>query len=295
MAKSRLKMTSPNEIEEMQRLPFIRCLTCNKIIGQLREAYKSLTDGGTKAPEAFKLLGLTRQCCKMNLANPSQIVPGLLYNNPRQEGSIKFSSQSAVRLLGQLSVSVKPHSPLVTVRRRSVSGAEISISRPRRLAQLLPSVDLIEIKEEGRHFTTSTLPETSIGRKPAPPSTGTDQDKITSENFSPEMIKMFKDRMSVDTGAITLPPLTGESQLAPDKQPSAPALPSLPPTQAPVSTLPILPPLPSVQPILPTHTVSQSVEIDVSTTQNLFLPTTIIRPSRKHPGEMTIVRQFSGV
>ena len=354
-------MTSPNEIEEALNLSFVRCMTCNNIIGHMRETYVSMIASGTKPFNAFKALGLSRYCCTMNLANPSKIAPGYLYNNPREKGSIIFANKSAAMLTGELSVSTSAESPLVTVRPEFVSGTEITISQPFRLAELLPPTETVEIQEieRGRHSSTATLSGLSIGkeREPRP----TVQARITSENFSPEMIQMFENKMSGKTtktgtmesflrakgvssfdslltpnipstiivppvGSIPSVPILGSSEhlVPPTLVPAVPLFPfgqvdpgpfasgQLAPslyasgqtpdvdlsnvfgsieTIDPASALPVQ----SVPSVVPTNLAEQSIDIDSTTTQNLFLPTIIRLPDPDNPNQKIIVRQFSGV
>ena len=361
-------MTSPNEIEEALNLSFVRCMTCNNIIGHMRETYVSMIASGTKPFNAFKALGLSRYCCTMNLANPSKIAPGYLYNNPREKGSIIFANKNAAMLTGELSVSTSAESPLVTVRPEFVSGTEITISQPFRLAELLPPTETVEIQEieRGRHSSTATLSGLSIGkeREPRP----TVQGRITSENFSPEMIQMFENKMSgkktkigtmesflrargVSSSGSLLTPNIPSTIIVPPvgSTPSVPILGSYepldPPTLGPAvslspfgpstsgpfssgqfapslyaSGLSTQPPdvtdsndlsnvfgsietidpasaLPdiSVPSVVPTHLAEQSIDIDSTTTQNLFLPTIIRLPDPDNPNQKIIVRQFSGV
>ena len=346
-------------MEEALKLPFIRCTHCNKTLGHMRKQYAGLIAKGKKPFVAFKILGLTRYCCKMDLANPSQIAPGLVYNNPRQEGSIKFASQDAVRLLGELSIAGDTESLLVTIRQ---SGTEISISRPTKLSKI------IGIQERGRHTSTATLPGISVGkeREPRP----TEQNEITSENFSPEMIKMFRDGMTggklqssssfTKYSSLRIPSRTTvptSSTLRPTLRTAVPTSDSLRtavPTSGPLRTaVPTSGPLrtaaqtpdssnfrvqtPGVFPIdsltgtpikaqsqgedpwseffglseepeksngpeteitpviMPTDLAAQPIDVDSSTTQNLFLPTIIKMADPDDPDKMIMIRQFSGV
>ena len=329
-------------MEEALKLPFIRCTHCNKTLGHMRKQYAGLIAKGKKPFIVFKILGLTRYCCKMDIANPSQIAPGLVYNNPRQEGSIKFASQGAVRLLGELSVAGDTESLLVTIRQ---SGTEISISRPTKLSKI------IGIQERGRHTSTATLPGISVGkeREPRP----AEQNEITSENFSPEMIKMFRDGMTggklqssssftkysslhipsehtVPTSGTLRPtprttvPTFGSSttQISGPPRTAVPTFgssraqtPGFFPIDASTGTSikaqsqeedpwseffdPGEKPEESDEPetpaIIPTHLAAQPIDVDSSTTQNLFLPTIIKMADPDDPDKMIMIRQFSGV
>ncbi len=63
-------------------IPFVRCLTCNKLIGHLYEAYIEHKKKYPDDIESFFNLpsvNLTRWCCRANLANPIAIPMGTSY------------------------------------------------------------------------------------------------------------------------------------------------------------------------------------------------------------------------
>lgn len=290
-------MTTPQDMEEMLKLPFVKCLSCGKVIGQLRETYKSLTDGGTKPSQAFEQLGLTRQCCKMNLANPSQIAPGLVYHNPRQQGTVQFASQDAARLLGQLSLGGESQKTLSVRRLPTLTGAtEVKISPsvapPKLLGQPVlakPTVEVVRIGP-GRHSSTAVPPGVSIAettQQPPEALVKTEEvfggEEITEEHFSQETLQKFRQQSLGPVGGIS--PLTriglGGTPIPTVVPVTQPAL-FVQTEAAPVTQMPTLP-------------VVRRVRSGETTTENLFLPMTITSPSISSPGEMTIVRQFSGV
>ena len=45
----------------------VRCFSCNKVIGNLEEAYNNLRKNQIEGEEIFKKLGITRICCKRML------------------------------------------------------------------------------------------------------------------------------------------------------------------------------------------------------------------------------------
>jgi len=42
----------------------IRCFTCNKCIGQYEEKYNIMVENGVPKNEIFKILNLSRYCCR---------------------------------------------------------------------------------------------------------------------------------------------------------------------------------------------------------------------------------------
>jgi DNA-directed RNA polymerase subunit N (RpoN/RPB10) len=54
-------------------LPFIRCYSCGKVIGNLHEKYKKMLGQNMSPAEIFEALDLKRSCCRLRLANPSII------------------------------------------------------------------------------------------------------------------------------------------------------------------------------------------------------------------------------
>ena len=55
-------------------LCFIRCITCNKILGNKWEKYQELLESGVSIEKALNELGLTRPCCRIRMRNPIKVV-----------------------------------------------------------------------------------------------------------------------------------------------------------------------------------------------------------------------------
>ena len=56
----------------------VRCFTCNKIIGNKWEKYKSHLENGKSNIDAFKELGLQRYCCKRMFLGHVEIIDKLI-------------------------------------------------------------------------------------------------------------------------------------------------------------------------------------------------------------------------
>jgi DNA-directed RNA polymerase I, II, and III subunit RPABC5 len=56
----------------------VRCFSCNKIIGNKWETYKSLLESGKTTIEAFTALGVRRYCCKRMFLGHVDIIDKLL-------------------------------------------------------------------------------------------------------------------------------------------------------------------------------------------------------------------------
>lgn len=301
------RQLSPAEMEEFLKLPFVRCFTCGKVLGYMRRKYKSLTDGGILPPQAFEQLGLTRQCCKMNLANPAQIAPGLLYNNPRQEKSIKFASTDAARLLGDLSVSNESGATISSISRGFSTETSIDLSHTNP-ADLLTKwgKDSTATGRTNRRHTSTAIVRGAAPEQSAPPEIIEIEDaRITSANFTPQTLEMFKNQMLGGPPEQSRGRTLRSSIFRPPS--SILDIPTIP-TPAEVASTVIsqddesaefqdLPSFPPIEPEGKPETPPKPSRPDLETvaTENLFLPTTIIKPSRKHPGKMVIVRQFSGI
>lgn len=52
----------------------IRCITCNKILGNKWEKYQELLESGVSIEKALNELGLTRPCCRIRMRNPIKVV-----------------------------------------------------------------------------------------------------------------------------------------------------------------------------------------------------------------------------
>ena len=55
-------------------LPPVRCVTCNKILGNLFNDYQKKLEQGTSIEDALNEVGLRRYCCRLRLRNPFKIV-----------------------------------------------------------------------------------------------------------------------------------------------------------------------------------------------------------------------------
>ena len=52
----------------------VRCVTCNKILGNKLGSYQKMIEEGTSIEQALNNLGLTRPCCRLRLRNPFKVV-----------------------------------------------------------------------------------------------------------------------------------------------------------------------------------------------------------------------------
>lgn len=59
----------------MEEYLHVRCITCNKIIGDKWDRYKELLEDGVKISDALNKLGISRMCCRMRFLSPFK-VPG---------------------------------------------------------------------------------------------------------------------------------------------------------------------------------------------------------------------------
>lgn len=55
-------------------LPPLRCVTCNKVLGNLWTDYIEMIEKGVSIEETLNNLGLKRPCCRMRLMNPIKVV-----------------------------------------------------------------------------------------------------------------------------------------------------------------------------------------------------------------------------
>ena len=61
----------------------VRCYTCGKVTGNKWDHYNDLLKSGKTQPQAFKILGLKRYCCKRILLGHIDIVNTLMaYETP---------------------------------------------------------------------------------------------------------------------------------------------------------------------------------------------------------------------
>jgi len=52
----------------------IRCVTCNKILGDKYSRYMKMIESGISIEEALNTLGLNRYCCRLRVRNPFKVV-----------------------------------------------------------------------------------------------------------------------------------------------------------------------------------------------------------------------------
>lgn len=52
----------------------IRCVTCNKILGDKYSRYTNMIESGVSIEEALNKLGLSRYCCRLRVRNPFKVV-----------------------------------------------------------------------------------------------------------------------------------------------------------------------------------------------------------------------------
>jgi len=52
----------------------IRCVTCNKILGDKYSRYMEMIESGISIEQALNNLGLNRYCCRLRVRNPFKVV-----------------------------------------------------------------------------------------------------------------------------------------------------------------------------------------------------------------------------
>jgi DNA-directed RNA polymerase subunit N (RpoN/RPB10) len=62
-------------------LPFVRCPTCNKVIGNLHSKYLEMLKQGVTPEMALNELGLKRYCCRFRIIEAPMIGEGFLVEN----------------------------------------------------------------------------------------------------------------------------------------------------------------------------------------------------------------------
>ncbi len=61
----------------------VRCYTCGKVTGNKWDHYNDLLKSGKTQPQAFKIIGLKRYCCKRILLGHTDIINTLMaYEDP---------------------------------------------------------------------------------------------------------------------------------------------------------------------------------------------------------------------
>uniref|UniRef100_A0A6C0JT48 DNA-directed RNA polymerase n=1 Tax=viral metagenome TaxID=1070528 RepID=A0A6C0JT48_9ZZZZ len=72
----------------------IRCFTCNKIIGNKWETYKTHLESGMSTSDAFAEIGLRRYCCKRMFLGHVEIIDKLLlYSQNKDNDSNEKSAK----------------------------------------------------------------------------------------------------------------------------------------------------------------------------------------------------------
>jgi DNA-directed RNA polymerase subunit N (RpoN/RPB10) len=56
----------------------VRCFSCNRIIGNKWEKYKSETESGRNTSDVFRELGIRRYCCKRMFLGHVEIIDKLI-------------------------------------------------------------------------------------------------------------------------------------------------------------------------------------------------------------------------
>ena len=72
----------------------IRCFSCNKIIGNKWETYKTHLESGMSASDAFAEIGFRRYCCKRMFIGHVEIIDKLLlYSQNKDNDSNEKSAK----------------------------------------------------------------------------------------------------------------------------------------------------------------------------------------------------------
>lgn len=59
-------------------IPFVRCPTCNKVIGHLHSKYLQMLKEGISPEDALNQLGLNRYCCRVRTIEAPMVQEGFL-------------------------------------------------------------------------------------------------------------------------------------------------------------------------------------------------------------------------
>jgi len=100
------------EIAEIYDLPPVRCLECGKVLANKYGQFVDLRAQGVPPAEIFERLGLSRYCCRQNLANPYHIPHRKISKEPTitEEARKRFPSWIKARSskLSDYNVEVEP-------------------------------------------------------------------------------------------------------------------------------------------------------------------------------------------
>ncbi len=91
-----------------EELIHIRCITCNKIIGNKWLHYKKLLSEGKTVKESLNTIGLTRPCCRMRMMNPFKVV-----TRPNRQEGLNEPTKSMESSYPNLSVATNGNVPSV--------------------------------------------------------------------------------------------------------------------------------------------------------------------------------------
>lgn len=220
---SSISGVDPEELKEF--LNFVRpvCHSCGTVIGHLREPFLERLASGDRPDVVFSSFGINNYCCRSNISNPARLPPGIIYNNPRIQGKVEFSSQRAEELFGQLAVNSDINrGALVDVSFESDTSAGNKLDSVTRVA-ITPQINVSSLPQAASSSTTipsnTTLgdanEEEEVER--AIPETAA----ITDDNFDNDFLRSLEPQKLLQETPDAIPTVSGPL-------PSIPKVPSLP-------------------------------------------------------------------
>jgi DNA-directed RNA polymerase I, II, and III subunit RPABC5 len=72
----------------------IRCFSCNKIIGNKWETYKSQLESGVSASDVFAEIGFRRYCCKRMFLGHVEITDKLILYSEKNDNYLDEKSRN---------------------------------------------------------------------------------------------------------------------------------------------------------------------------------------------------------
>lgn len=122
----KIEPINPQNLENFLNFYMPACYSCGTIIGHLGDEYLKRVASGGNPDKIFSSLGLDNYCCRTNIANPSRIPSGLIYNNPRITSKVEHSSESTKILQDSLTINDQAkRGPIVTITKEKLSESSI--------------------------------------------------------------------------------------------------------------------------------------------------------------------------
>ncbi|GAF73276.1 unnamed protein product [marine sediment metagenome] len=89
----------------------IRCVTCNKILGDKQSKYTEMIENGISIEEALNKLGLNRYCCRLRVRNPFKVVERSVdsdYEKLTVDANTEANTTGALSSLNTTSFTIVP-------------------------------------------------------------------------------------------------------------------------------------------------------------------------------------------